>query len=215
MTAANRRVGDGNNGGSAAVGLETNALHNLPILLRTQRFEVLDDVGALKKTTGAEHKLHKLNTVMVGRQGRIRRENGVRHALDERLMEVQQLVDDKTGEESDSGTIFASSLSELIVGDTRDILEDLKSAWIKIRQLASLKHASWSVSYNLRRKMGATHHELLIGTAFKDLLNRNGAVLPQSAMPCVLTYLVGNGEVRPATCHVGHDPVDVNSDLRQ
>lgn len=90
---------------------------------------------------------------MVGRQGRIGRENGVRHALDERLMEVQQLVDDKTGEESDSGTmltIFASSLSELIVGDTRDILEDLKSAWIKIRQLASLKQASWSVSSSLR-----------------------------------------------------------------
>lgn len=66
-----------------------------PGFLGAKRLQVLGNVITLKKAARAEDKLHKLDTVVVGGKRRVRRENGVGHGFDHRLLEVEKLVDHK------------------------------------------------------------------------------------------------------------------------
>lgn len=62
--------------------------NNLPLLLRAQPLNVLDDVVALKDTARAENELNELDTVVVCGEGRIGGENRMGDPLDHRLVEV-------------------------------------------------------------------------------------------------------------------------------
>jgi len=72
-------------------------------------------VVALKKTIRADHKLHELDSVVVGGKRRVRRENSIRHSLDHRFLEVEELVDHEAN--SQLVLVNIASLSELIVRD--------------------------------------------------------------------------------------------------
>lgn len=56
-------------------------------------------MGPLENPAGANDELDKLDAMMVGGQRRISGEDGMRHGFDHRLVEVEELVDDKAGSE--------------------------------------------------------------------------------------------------------------------
>jgi hypothetical protein len=96
---------------------------HLPSILRAKRLEVLCNVIALQHAARVEDKFDKLDSMVVRGQRRVCGQDGIRHGLDHGLLEVEELVDDKTACEISHPI---NSLSKLVVRDAGDVFKKLR-----------------------------------------------------------------------------------------